>query len=77
LSDFRRIFWWSGTDEGTETPNNDPSAFIKIVFGSDIPLDEIESVVRQYQALFEACDVPLQTRKMIMGGTLAKMLNLP
>ena len=77
LADFRKIFWWSGTDEGTETPNNDPSAFVKIVFGSDTPLDEIESVVRQYQALFEACDVPLQTRKMIMGGTLAKMLNLP
>jgi len=77
LSDFRKIFWWSGTDEGTETPNNDPSAYIKIVFGSDTKLNEIESVWHQYQAMFEACDVPAQTRRMIMGGTLAKMLSLP
>ncbi len=77
LSDFRNIFWWSGSDEGTDTPNNNPSAYIKIVFGSDVKVGDIESVVRQYQAMFGACDVPLQTRRMIMGGTLAKMLNLP
>jgi len=77
LTDFRRIFWWSGSDWGTDTPNDDPSAYIKIVFGSDVKLNEIESVVHQYQAMFEACDVPPQTRRMIMGGTLAKMLNLP
>jgi len=46
------------------------------VFGSDVKLSEIESVVRQYQAMFDACDVPPQTRRMIMGGTLTKMLNL-
>jgi uncharacterized protein len=77
LSDFRKIFWWSGSDWGTDTPNNDHSAYIKIVFGSDVKLSEIESVVHQYQAMFEACDVPPQTRRMIMGGTLAKMLKLP
>lgn len=77
LADFRKVFWWSGSDWGTDTPNKDPSAYIKIVFGSDVKLGEIESVVHQYQALFEACDVPPQTCRMIMGGTLAKMLNLP
>ncbi len=77
LADFRKIFWWSGTDEGTTTPNNDHSAYSKIVFGSDTNLSQIESVVRQYQAMFDACDVPLHTRKLIMGGTLAKLLNLP
>src|SRR5215831_12247418 len=77
LSDFRKIFWWSRSDWGTDTSNNDPSAYIKIVFGSDVKLSEIESVVRQYQAMFDACDVSPHTRRMIMGGTLAKMLNLP
>jgi uncharacterized protein len=77
LADFRKIFWWSGTDEGSNTPNNDRSAYIKMVFGSDAKLTQIESVVHQYQVLFDACDVPLQTRRMIMGGTLAKILNLP
>jgi hypothetical protein len=82
LADFQKIFWWSATDwhsaEWTvKTPDNDPSAFIKIVFGSDTDLNEIASVVEQYHAMFEACQVPERTRKMIMGGTLAKMLGLP
>jgi hypothetical protein len=48
-----------------------------IVFRSDTDLNEIESVVNQYQAMFEACDIPERTRNMIMGGTLVKMLGLP
>jgi hypothetical protein len=77
LADFRKIFWWSGSEWGTDTPNDDPSAYIKIVFGSDVKVGEIGSVVHQYQAMFDACDVSPQTRRMIMGGTLAKMLKLP
>jgi hypothetical protein len=82
LAEFQKIFWWSATEwhsaEWTvKTPNNDPSAFIKVVFGSDTDLNEIESVVKQYHDMFEACNVPERTRKMIMGGTLAKMLGLP
>jgi uncharacterized protein len=77
LADFRKIFWWSGSDWKTNTPDQDPSAYSKIVFGSDVPLSEIESVVRQYQAMFDACEVPPHTRRMIMGGTMAKILKLP
>jgi uncharacterized protein len=82
LADFKKIFWWSATEwqsaEWTvKTPNNDPSAFIKMVFGSDTDLDGVEAVVNQYRAMFDACDVPERTRKMIMGGTLGKMLGLP
>ena len=82
LAEFQRIFWWSATEwqsaEWTvKTPNNDPSAFVKIVFGSDTDLEGIEGVVKQYRAMFDACDVPERTRKMIMGGTLSQMLGLP
>jgi uncharacterized protein len=82
LADFQKIFWWSTTEwhsaEWTvKTPNNDPSAFVKIVFGSDTDLNEIESVVGQYHAMLDACNVPERTRKMIMGGTLSKLLGLP
>jgi uncharacterized protein len=77
LSDFRNIFWWSGTEEGTKSPEGDPSAFVKLVFGSDTSLDGIEQVLAQYRALFEACDVPAHTRSLILGGTLAKILGLP
>ena len=81
LADFQKFFWWSGTEWHSpewkvKTPDGDASAFIKIVFGSDTDLQEIESVVNQYRALFDACALPAHTRKMIMGGTLAKLLGL-
>lgn len=77
LQEFKNYFWWSGQGEWkTATPANDPSAFIKLVFGSDSGLDGIERVVSQYQALFKACDVPASTQQMIMGGTLAQILRL-
>jgi len=82
LADFQKFFWWSATEWhsaewNVSTPNNDPSAFIKIVFGSDTDLAGVESVVNQYRAMFDACEVPERTRKMIMGRTLSKLLGLP
>jgi uncharacterized protein len=77
LGEFKNIFWWSGQGEWkTETPANDSSAFIKLVFGSDSGLDGIAHVVDQYRAMFEACDVPVSTQQMIMGGTLIGLLRL-
>lgn len=76
LSDFRKIFWWSETDWGTKSPENDPSAFSKLVFGSDTPLERIEGAVALYRSLFQACGVPEHTQKLIMGGTLSKIFNL-
>ena len=77
LEEFKKFFSWSG-QEGwkTETPANDSSAFIKLVFGSDSGLDGIENVANQYRALFRSCDVPTSTQQMIMGGTLASILRL-
>lgn len=77
LADFRRIFWWSGTPEGTRTPEGDTSAFAKLVFGSDSGLGGIEEVLSRYRDMFEACDVPERTRKLILGGTLGKIFGLP
>lgn len=77
LEQFKNIFWWSGQGEWQKAmPANDPSAFIKLVFGSDSGLDGIEGVVRQYRALFKSCDVPANTQRMIMGGTLEGILRL-
>jgi len=77
LGDFRKIFWWSDAAWGTKTPEGDPSAFVKLVFGSDTGLDGIEQVLGQYRALFEACKVPARTQRLILGGTIAKILALP
>ena len=77
LSEFRNIFWWSSNGWGSKPPEGDPGAFVKLVFGSDTSLDGIEGVLAQYRALFEACDVPANTQRLILGGTLAKILGLP
>ncbi len=77
LDEFLKYFWWTNTDEGTETPNNDPSAFSKVVFGSDTGPKNVAHVLSQYYAMFEACGVPEATRKLILGETLAKILSLP
>ena len=78
LSTFREIFWWTGEgDSEVKTPDNDPNAFVKLVFGSDTNLEGIENVVKQYHALFDACEIPEATRNRIMGGTLSKLLGLP
>ncbi len=77
LDDFRKIFWWSGSQQGTKMPDDDTSAFVKLVFGSDTDLDGIERVLGQYRALFQACQVPARTQKLILGGTMAKILGLP
>jgi predicted TIM-barrel fold metal-dependent hydrolase len=77
LHHFSEIFWWSGVGQDTATPDNDPSAFIKLVFGSDTYLGRIETVVNMYRAVFDACDVPESTRKMILGETMSQFLGLP
>jgi hypothetical protein len=77
LNHFQDVFWWSGVGHDTATPNNDSSAFIKLVFGSDTNLEDIETVVGKYRALFDACDVPASTRRMILGGTMSQFLKLP
>jgi len=75
LTDFKRIFWWSGSDEwGTKSP--DPSAYSKLVFGSDTTLDQIEGMIASYRALFDACEVPEHTRSLIMGGTLSAAFKI-
>ena len=51
LARFKEIFWWSGAgDSEVRTPDNDPSAFVKLVFGSDSGLDGIDRVIGQYRA---------------------------
>lgn len=75
LSDFQKIFWWSDV-EWEAQPTNDPSPYSKLVFGTDTGTQNIENVLHRYLAMFEACLVPEATRKAILGGTLAKMLDL-
>jgi predicted TIM-barrel fold metal-dependent hydrolase len=77
LDEFSKFFWWSNTEEGTETPAKHPSAFTKIVFGTDTSPAGAEHVLGQYSAMFEANGVPESARKLVLGGTLSKIFGLP
>ena len=77
LEKFSEFFWWSGSGEGTATPENNPSAFSKIVFGTDTNPAGAEHVLSQYNAMFDANRVPDSTRKLVLGGTLSKIFGLP
>jgi uncharacterized protein len=77
LDKFSEFFWWSNTDEGTDTPDKHPSAFTKIVFGTDTSPADAEHVLSQYKAMFDANGVPESARNLILGGTLAKIFGLP
>jgi predicted TIM-barrel fold metal-dependent hydrolase len=75
LNDFQKVFWWTDV-EWEAQPTTDPSPYSKIVFGTDTATGNIETVLHRYLAMFDACGVPEATRKMILGGTLAKMLHI-
>jgi predicted TIM-barrel fold metal-dependent hydrolase len=77
LDKFSEFFWWSNTGEGTATPENNASAFSKIVFGTDTSPAGAEHVLSQYNAMFAANGVPDSTRKLVLGGTLSKIFGLP
>jgi predicted TIM-barrel fold metal-dependent hydrolase len=77
LDEFLKFFWWSNTGEGTQTPDNNPSAFTKIVFGTDTSPAGADHVLSQYNAMFDACGVPDSARKLVLGGTLSKIFGLP
>ena len=77
LEKFSEFFWWSGSGEGTATPENNPSALSKIVFGTDTNPAGAEHVLSQYDAMFDANRVPDSTRKLVLGGTLSKIFGLP
>jgi len=77
LDEFSKFFWWSKTEEGTETPEKNPSAFTKIVFGTDTSPAGAEHVLGQYNAMFDANGVPESARRLVLGGTLSKIFGLP
>jgi hypothetical protein len=43
----------------------------------DTELENIEGVLRQYGEMLAACGVPADAQRLILGGTMAKILGLP
>jgi hypothetical protein len=74
---WKEIFWWSGV-VSPHTPRNAPSAFERIVFGSDVFAGELEEFDRElelYRNMLKANGVSHQAQDNIFGGTLLRILN--
>ena len=74
---FKSIFWWSGI-ASPHSPKGGPSAFEKVVFGSDVfggELEEFDREVDRYHKMLDACGVPPEAQVNIFAGTLWRILK--
>jgi uncharacterized protein len=74
---FKSIFWWSNV-VSPHTPKGGPSAFEKVVFGSDIfggEIEEFDREIDRYRKMLEACGVGQDAQANIFGGTLRRVLD--
>jgi predicted TIM-barrel fold metal-dependent hydrolase len=70
----RSVFWW-----GPGKPYGDPPswhAFEKIVFGSDVSLEEYEDVINDYRKVMETLELDPAVREKIWSGTMMRLLGL-
>jgi hypothetical protein len=69
-----RLLWWT-EDTAYTSPDRTP-AWGKIVFGSDVPVDRIGRVVRDYEQLMDALDLADDLRRAIWYDTARAILGL-
>jgi len=71
---FKEYLWWSGP--GAHSSPQAVYAFEKLVFGTDEPPEQVDNMLRRYEAMLDACDVPESSRRKIFGETIARILRL-
>ena len=67
------LLWWTPT-----TRYRDPLkryAWEKIVFGSDVPWNEIDDVMNDYRKTMDALGITPDLQEKVMGGTAAKLMG--
>lgn len=72
--DIGKLLWWTKT-----TRYRDPlqrEAWEKIVFGSDVPYNEIEDVMSDYHRTLDALNIKEEVKKKVFGDTMARLLKL-
>ncbi len=68
------LLWWTPTSRYRD-PEGRP-AWQKVVFGSDVPVNEIAEVVGDYQRVLDVLAIGEDTRAAIFGDTVARLLGL-
>lgn len=75
LRQIKEYLWWEGP-----TAHSAPDAvyaFEKLVFGTDEAPERIDNMLSRYEDMFDACQVPEESRRKVYGGTLARLLGIP
>ena len=80
---FNDVLWWNPEkmdalvkSEKTHYKNVSYHTFDRICFGSDVPIEEMEQVVGEYQKIFDDLGVPKQVREKVLGANVAEMLGI-
>jgi predicted TIM-barrel fold metal-dependent hydrolase len=72
--DIGKLLWWTKTTRYRDPLNRE--AWEKIIFGSDVPYDEIENVSNDYRKTLNALNIKEEVQKKVFGDTMLKLLNL-
>jgi len=72
--DLAKLLWWTETSRYRD-PLGRP-AWQKIVFGSDVPIEEMGEVAQDYERVLDALEIRQDIRAAIFGGTVAGLLRL-
>ena len=68
------LLWWTPTTRYRDPQNR--HAWEKIVFGSDVPAEEIEDVLNDYRMVMSELKLPPEIQNKVLGETMSKILRL-
>ena len=71
---FQSILWW--TEEGQYRDPEGRHAWRKVVFGSDVAIEQIGDVVDDYQRTMDAVGLRPDLQHAVFGNTMAELLGL-
>lgn len=73
LTIFKDFLWWEGRT--AHSSSDAVYAFEKLVFGTDEPPGELDNMLKRYEWMLEANEVPEASRRKIYGETMASILG--
>jgi predicted TIM-barrel fold metal-dependent hydrolase len=68
------LLWWTPTTRYRDSRGR--YAWEKILFGSDVPYNEIEEVMTDYKRVLDALELSKEIQDKVFGQTMAKILQL-
>ncbi|HUX14071.1 MAG TPA: amidohydrolase family protein [Spirochaetia bacterium] len=78
---FRETLWWfpermEKLSRSKETHYQQSHPFDRICFGSDVPINEMEGCIEDYDRLFDGLNLSEELRAKVRGGNIARMFGI-